>query len=599
MKLKSYYLMLAAAAILLGCSNKGVDNPDSQDNTTTDENGLVYMEFSSGAPDVENKSRTQLGDNFSVLWSDGDNISVFSKDEGISYKFTETNISGPSSSAVFGGMITEGVKETFALYPYNVTAVDSTGGKKTEYINTYIPASQTIPAGGYDPKACVSVAQLNLGSSDTSGEFKLACGLVGFSLTNPVFKDEGVKKVKEIRISLVDTESSDHVHLAGNAKIDVSTPSVPRVTYGLYNAHSITLRSVSGYFEDNQMYYICLPELNNVPVNFSFILENDKFYNRKVYISSERAVKDAFTKVLVLSDSNFTATQTTDISTVEQFIAWYSNPAAIYGTVNIIKDLDFSSVQTDALKCHDFYGTFNGNGKTLKGLKIQPSTDGMVGLFANVNSATVSDVTIDNMQIVNGAGNTIEYAGGIGAYVRSNAHITGCNVINTTLSATNYCGGIAGKADRSVIDGCTSKTNTLSSSKTGALVGELGGSNTVEASYSVGTLLSGSNTGAIVGFVYAAGNNIVSCYSDAEFTNKTGVIYGGITNNIKHDISISESYYIGNVNIGNKDENVDLKITSQELLNKENAMNSALETSGSNYRFTEGTGDEPLILTKK
>ena len=33
-------------------------------------------------------------------------------------------------------------------------------------------------------------------------------------------------------------------------------------------------------------------------------------------------------------------------------------------------------------------------------------------------------------------------------------------------------------------------------------------------------------------------------------------------------------------------------------LNKEDAMNSALETSGSNYRFTEGAGDEPLILTK-
>lgn len=70
----------------------------------------------------------------------------------------------------------------------------------------------------------------------------------------------------------------------------------------------------------------------------------------------------------------FTATQTTDISTVEQFITWYSNPAAIYGTVNIIKDLDFSKEETGALKCHDFYGTFNGNGKTLKGLKIQPST---------------------------------------------------------------------------------------------------------------------------------------------------------------------------------------------------------------------------------
>lgn len=90
-------------------------------------------------------------------------------------------------------MITEGVGETFALYPYNATAVDSTVKNKEEFINTYIPASQTIPAGGYDPKACVSVAQLNLGSSDPSGEFKLACGLVGFRLINPKFNNEEKK----------------------------------------------------------------------------------------------------------------------------------------------------------------------------------------------------------------------------------------------------------------------------------------------------------------------------------------------------------------------------------------------------------------------
>ncbi len=68
---------------------------------------------------------------------------------------------------------------------------------------------------------------------------------------------------------------------------------------------------------------------------------------------------------------------------------------------------------------------------------------------------------------------------------------------------------------------------------------------------------------------------------------------------VQAECSISESYYIGSVNISKSDDNVALKITSQELLNKEDAMNSALETSGSNYRFTERAGDEPLILTKK
>lgn len=585
-------IIITAACFIAGCSSEKTIDIDKG---TPDENGMVYMEFSSGAPIVENNSRTQLGDNFSVLWSDGDNISVFSN-EGVSYKFTENNISGPSSSAVFGGMITEGVGQTFALYPYNATAKDSTG-KKTEYINTYIPASQTIPAGGYDPKACVSVAQLNLGSSYPSGEFKLACGLVGFRLINPKFDNEE-KKVKAIRIRVADTDAENHPHLAGNARINVSSPTAPKVEYGLNNSHSILLESTTGHFEDNQNYYICLPELNGVHVTFTFLLDDSTFCSNDVKLTAKRALVYSFEKTLILTPEDFEGNNAVSkINDEQDFIKWYNNlPASMYGTVNINADLDFSNLQ-DVLVAHDFYGTFNGNNHTIKGLKMQPSTDGMVGLFANLNAATVSDVTIDKMQVV-GSG-TPQYAGGIAAYMRSSTRVTGCNVINTELSAAASCGGIAGKADRSVVDGCTSKTNKLNSENTGALVGELGGSNTVEASYSVGTQLGGSNTGAVSGYLTAVGNNIVSCYSDAECNGSISkTIVGSYSSNMWKNTHVSETYYIGssNVDIGH---NLGAKITSGELVNNKDAMNSALETSGSNYRFTEGTGDEPLILTKK
>lgn len=36
MKLKSYYFIFAAAIIMFGCSNEGVDNPEKHDNNMSD-----------------------------------------------------------------------------------------------------------------------------------------------------------------------------------------------------------------------------------------------------------------------------------------------------------------------------------------------------------------------------------------------------------------------------------------------------------------------------------------------------------------------------------------------------------------------------------
>lgn len=68
-------IIITAACFIAGCSSEKTIDIDKG---TPDENGMVYMEFSSGSPIVENNSRTQLGENgLAVQWSDGDNISVF------------------------------------------------------------------------------------------------------------------------------------------------------------------------------------------------------------------------------------------------------------------------------------------------------------------------------------------------------------------------------------------------------------------------------------------------------------------------------------------------------------------------------------------
>ena len=183
-------------------------------------------------------------------------------------------------------------------------------------------------------------------------------------MINPKFDEE--KKVKAIRIRVADIDAENHPHLAGNAKINVSSPDVPKVEYGLNNSHSILLESTTGHFEDNQNYYICLPELNGVHVTFTFLLDDSTFCSNDARLTVERAKVFTPEYPLELKKEYFEGNNAVSkINDEQDFIKWYNNlPASMYGTVNINADLDFSKLQ-DVLVAHDFYGTFNGNNHTI------------------------------------------------------------------------------------------------------------------------------------------------------------------------------------------------------------------------------------------
>ena len=78
----------------------------------------------------------------------------------------------------------------------------------------------------------------------------------------------------------------------------------------------------------------------------------------------------------------------------------------------------------------------------------------MVGLFANVNSATVSDVTIDNMQIVNESGTTIY--GGITKNIKKDISISESIQIAASLkSILDFLGQI----DSETFEFCIGEVN--------------------------------------------------------------------------------------------------------------------------------------------
>ena len=227
MKLKSYYFIFAAATIMFGCSNEGVDNPEGQDNTTPDENGLVYVEFTAGAQGKLTKgnvsSRTQLGsDGTSVLWSPNDAISVFdTQHQGgtgtelttyFNFKFSRVDDNSVNENAKFGGKLYDDFARLAGLYPYNPDAKFSQVGYTYE-TQAYLNPVQNFPAGGgYDSNACLSVANIDVKGG--SSEFKLAVGMIGFTFGDQ--QDLQGHKVKSIVVRIDDVNTDKALFLRKN-----------------------------------------------------------------------------------------------------------------------------------------------------------------------------------------------------------------------------------------------------------------------------------------------------------------------------------------------------------------------------------------------
>ena len=91
---------------------------------------------------------------------------------------------------------------------------------------------------------------------------------------------------------------------------------------------------------------------------------------------------------------------------------------------------------------HSFFGTFNGNNKTISGIRIYKPNDSYQGLFGYSNGKIQNVIVSD--AVINGQ----NYVGGIAGY---NAHtIKNCFVDGTNVNVSgNYAGAIVGAANTS------------------------------------------------------------------------------------------------------------------------------------------------------
>ena len=266
-------------------------------------------------------------------------------------------------------------------------------------------------------------------------------------------------------------------------------------------------------------------------------------------------------------------------------------------------DIDLDGVEwtpigsTNDLLC--FYGYYDGQNHTISNMSIQNSGLASVGLFANVSGGEISNLRLENSEIVNPSKiNSNQNIGLIAAYTMndasiSNVKIINCEIlINSTYTNSFKIGGLVGSVNESMLSNCIVDvalsiipyTNNIS---VGGAVGDMFNS-TMSSSKSQGqievTQKTYSGFSKIAGLVATVtGGFILNSYAlvDINFnglssaTSSYAYVAGLIAqvdvleeyNSLIHqstyyNMEISNNYYYGNIIISN---GVDANIHKGEL----------------------------------
>lgn len=250
----------------------------------------------------------------------------------------------------------------------------------------------------------------------------------------------------------------------------------------------------------------------------------------------------------------------------------------------------------------EFSGVFDGNGKTISNLNYNAG-NGRNALFSHLNSGgVIKNLTISGTIIEN------EYSNAGGIVGMNEGIVIGCtNLVD--IKGRHYAAGIV-RTNYGQVIACVNKGNLECSEGTvGGIVEQQGNGGKIIACYNVGAINGTRNNDARVGGVLSEGfgGKVNACYN-------TGTLQGSPRGNIVGRVfSSATSFEISNCYWKSADDavgaNDDNKasisgggaVTGTDWTAAMNAMNSALESEGVEYRYELNTDEatkttEPLKL---
>ena len=307
--------------------------------------------------------------------------------------------------------------------------------------------------------------------------------------------------------------------------------------------------------------------------------------------------------------------------------------------ITLDKDIDLTGTTWTPIGTtynNSYTGTFDGGGNTITGLTVTGSNE-YAGLFGRIGSGgTVKNVVLKDVQIE--SDNQYGCVGGVAG--NSNGDIENCSV-SGSVSSRCTAGGVVGWQYSGSITLCGSSATVKGTGEVGGVAGKTDNSATLTACYATGNVTferaSTINTfaGGVVGF-NGTGSILTACYATGNVTGTgtgTGSCYvGGVTgDNVSGTLTacyhatgtvsgpdgatggvtgrnytslgapvITACYWGGNGQeqgigynqAGNGETTkVEGSMTWETAMN---AMNSALESNGSEWRY-ELTGALPTL----
>ena len=309
------------------------------------------------------------------------------------------------------------------------------------------------------------------------------------------------------------------------------------------------------------------------------------------YTVSLAAAKDP--GYTIESDGSYTVTSADGLMNVAELVNGGKTDINITLDKNIdLTGKDWTPIGTDY--DNSYKGTFDGGGHTITGLTFT-TNDEYAGLFGWLNRAgTVKNVVMEGVQITS---NQI-YGGSIGGVVGySWGTIENCSV-SGSVSGTVYVGGVVGVQIGGSITGCSSSATVKGTVDVGGVAGQTNSSATLTACYATGNatleIASQNNidVGGAVGF--NGGSRILACYATGNVTSTgsstVNVYIGGFCG--YNSTTVTACYWknnkeqgIGYNKVGTDTESTKVDGTNVTWQKAVDAMNTALQNAGSEWRY--------------
>lgn len=196
----------------------------------------------------------------------------------------------------------------------------------------------------------------------------------------------------------------------------------------------------------------------------------------------------------------------------------------------LAKDIDLNNQVWTPIgtQGNPFKGVFDGGQHSVANLKLENTDDSgsaMIGLFGNINSGTVSNLTVSG-EVSEGG---IACDGGITGNAASATIVNCISSVKIIDTMGSYIGGIAGNiSGNTTIKNCsyTGEMSGVELTCAGGIVGQIEDSGKVQNSYAVGTLAvpaDGSDTFA--GGIVGDGGTAQNCYYLCKVNNEDKSVY--------------------------------------------------------------------------